>query len=68
MTVNDNVKIERTPCEIFSRSMGFVQRVSNFNVGKFSEFSERKMFTENNGLTAGERHIDLLKKNCLKAA
>ncbi len=67
--MNDNTpKQQRTKCEIFSRSMGFIQRVSNFNVGKFAEFSERKMFTENNGLNTGVRHQDLLKKKQLKAA
>ena len=52
----------RTPCERFSRSMGFVQRVKNFNIGKFSEFSERKTFKEENCLTTGARHEELMKK------
>src|SRR5574344_2845105 len=53
---------QRTVCEVFSRSMGFIRPVSNFNIGKFSEFSERKTFTEANSLSAGQRHFDLLKK------
>ncbi len=53
---------QRTPCEIFSRSMGFIRPVSNFNTGKYSEFCERKTFTEANSLSAGSRHYDLLKK------
>lgn len=53
---------KRTPCEIFSRSMGFIRPVSNFNVGKYSEFNERKTFKESNCLTAGGRHIELLKR------
>ena len=53
---------QRTPCEIFSRSMGFIRQVSNFNIGKYSEFCERKTFTESNCLSAGARHSDLLKK------
>jgi hypothetical protein len=52
----------RTPCEKFSRSMGFIRAVSNFNIGKYSEFCERKTFTEANCLSAGQRHSDLLKK------
>lgn len=52
----------RTPCEKFSRSMGFIRPVSNFNIGKYSEFCERKTFTEANCLSAGARHSDLLKK------
>lgn len=55
----DNSK--RTPCEKFSRSMGFIRPVSNFNIGKYSEFCERKTFTESNSLTAGQRHADLMK-------
>ena len=53
---------QRTPCERFSRSMGFVQRVANLNIGKFSEFSERKTFKEENCLTTGARHEELMKK------
>ncbi len=57
-TVNN----QRTKCEVFSRSMGFYRPVSNFNIGKYSEFNERKTFTETNCLTAGSRHCELLKK------
>ena len=53
---------QRTQCEIFSRSMGFIRPVSNFNIGKYSEFCERKTFTEQNSLSAGARHADSLKK------
>ena len=59
---NTNENIGRTRCEIFSRSMGFIQRVGNFNIGKYSEFSERRTFKECNCLTAGDRHISLLRK------
>ncbi len=52
---------QRTKCEVFSRSMGFIRPVSNFNVGKYSEFCERKTFTETNSLTTGQRHSDLMK-------
>ncbi|MBR6598424.1 MAG: hypothetical protein IKL37_00835 [Alphaproteobacteria bacterium] len=58
MTTNCN----RTQCEVFSRSMGFIRPVKNFNIGKFSEFSERKTFTEANCLSAGQRHCELLKR------
>ena len=53
---------QRTPCEVFSRSMGFIRPVSNFNIGKYSEFCERKTFTEQNSLTTGARHCELMKK------
>lgn len=57
----DNSK--RTRCEVFSRSMGFIRPVSNFNIGKSQEFRERNTFKESNCLTTGERHIaSLLKK------
>ena len=53
---------QRTPCETFSRSMGYIRPVKNFNIGKYSEFCERKTFTESNALTTGARHEDLMKK------
>ncbi len=53
---------QRTRCEVFSRSMGFIRPVSNFNIGKYSEFCERKTFTESNCLSARCRHAELLKK------
>ena len=59
MTIND---AQRTPCEVFSRSMGFIRPTRNFNIGKYSEFNERKTFTEANSLTAGARHEELMKK------
>lgn len=52
----------RTPCERFSRSMGFIRPVEHFNVGKYSEFCERKTFKESNCLTTGARHSDLMKQ------
>ncbi len=60
MSASENT--QRTPCEIFSRSMGFYRPVSNFNIGKYSEFCERKTFTESNCLTTGQRHSELMKK------
>ncbi len=53
---------ERTPCERFSRAMGYIKQVSNFNIGKYSEFCERKTFTEANCLSTGQRHSELMKK------
>ena len=53
---------QRTPCEVFSRSMGYIRPVQHFNIGKYSEFCERTTFTEANSLTAGARHSELLKK------
>lgn len=37
---------ERTRCEVWTRVMGYHRPVSAFNVGKKSEFAERKFFAE----------------------
>ena len=37
---------ERTPCEIWTRVMGYHRPVAAFNPGKQSEHSERRCFTE----------------------
>lgn len=42
--------IKRTKCETFSRSMGYIRPIDNFNIGKRAEFEERKTFTEANSL------------------
>lgn len=36
----------RQKCEVFSRSMGFIRPVDNFNIGKRAEYEERKTFKE----------------------
>lgn len=58
---DNNMPAQRTRCEIFSRAMGFIRPVQHFNIGKTSEFRERVMFTESNSLTAGDRHLSLLR-------
>jgi len=48
MTV-DNITIsdeERQPCEVWTRVMGYFRPVSEFNIGKKSEYAERKCFSE----------------------
>lgn len=37
---------ERQPCEVWTRVMGYLRPVSEFNVGKKSEFYARKYFNE----------------------
>lgn len=37
---------ERQECEVWSRVMGYYRPVSEFNIGKKSEFEERVFFTE----------------------
>lgn len=38
---------ERQPCEIWTRVMGYFRPLSEFNLGKKSEFYSRKYFKEN---------------------
>lgn len=40
----------RQKTEVFSRSMGYIRPISNFNTGKRAEFEERKTFSEENAL------------------
>ena len=37
-------EIKRTNCEIFSRVVGYIRPIDNFNEGKLAEFKERKVF------------------------
>lgn len=37
---------KRTKCETFSRAMGYIRPVDNFNTGKRAEYEERKTFKE----------------------
>lgn len=37
---------ERQPCEVWTRVMGYLRPVSEFNKGKKSEFYTRKYFSE----------------------
>lgn len=37
---------ERTPCEVWTRVMGYHRPVSSFNTGKKGEFAERVYFAE----------------------
>jgi anaerobic ribonucleoside-triphosphate reductase len=37
---------ERTPCEIWSRVMGYHRPVANWNAGKQQEYRDRQLFVE----------------------
>lgn len=37
----------KVPCEVYSRVVGYLRPVHNWNNGKQQEFSERKMFRLN---------------------
>lgn len=43
ITISDD---ERQPVECWSRIMGYFRPISDANIGKQSEFKERKYFTE----------------------
>lgn len=51
----------RQKCETFSRSMGYIRPISNFNIGKRAEFEERNTFKENIIFRTLNK---LLKKEC----
>jgi len=36
--------MKRTLCEIYSRIVGYIRPISNWNVGKEAEFGDRKLF------------------------
>ncbi len=49
MTENTEITLkdeERQPCEIWTRVMGYFRPMSEFNIGKKSEFAERRYFKE----------------------
>ncbi|MCQ2914911.1 MAG: anaerobic ribonucleoside-triphosphate reductase [Alphaproteobacteria bacterium] len=37
---------ERQPCEVWTRVMGYFRPVSEWNIGKKSEFAQRQYFNE----------------------
>ena len=43
---------ERTPCEVWTRVMGYHRPVSSFNKGKQGEYDERVCFIEPDGARA----------------
>ena len=40
---------ERTPCEVWTRVMGYHRPVASFNTGKQGEHAERRFFREPKG-------------------
>lgn len=36
--------LKRVPCEVYSRIVGYLRPVRDWNVGKQQEFAERKMY------------------------
>ncbi len=59
MTNETNIQLsdeERQPCEVWTRVMGYFRPVSEFNIGKKSEYAERKCFSERK---ATEKFMDI---------
>ena len=52
MPMSELAAHERTPCEQWTRVMGYHRPVSAFNAGKQAEFRERRLFREP---SAGDR-------------
>lgn len=44
-TENAIKKIKRVPCEVYSRIVGYLRPVQDWNEGKQQEFSERHTYT-----------------------
>jgi hypothetical protein len=44
--------VYRTPCEIYTRVMGYYRPVSQFNTGKKSEYYSRTTFDEKTSLNS----------------
>jgi ribonucleoside-triphosphate reductase len=42
--------MERTKCEVYSRIVGYLRPVQQWNFGKKEEFKERKVFNEESSL------------------
>jgi len=40
---DNSLESKRQPCEVFSRVVGYIRPVHQWNPGKQSEFSDRKM-------------------------
>ena len=41
---NSQQTVKKVPCEVYSRVVGYLRPVKNWNAGKKQEFKERKTF------------------------
>ena len=44
MTKEELIESKRTPCEIYSRVVGYIRPVNQWNEGKQAEFADRVTF------------------------
>ena len=42
--MKENLEEKRTPCEVYSRVVGYMRPVKQWNRGKQQEFEDRKLF------------------------
>jgi hypothetical protein len=45
----ESLEGKRVPCEVYSRVVGYIRPVSQWNEGKQEEFAERHVFSESSG-------------------
>lgn len=44
---NENKEFKRQPCEVYSRVVGYIRPISQWNDGKRAEFKDRKLYKNN---------------------
>lgn len=42
--MDDDIESKRTECEVYSRVVGYMRPVKQWNLGKQQEFSDRRLF------------------------
>lgn len=42
--IDNEIESKRTKCEVYSRVVGYLRPVNQWNLGKQQEFSDRRMF------------------------
>ena len=47
--MDEKIEDKRTKCEIYSRVVGYMRPVKQWNLGKQQEFSDRKVFDMKEG-------------------
>lgn len=45
-SISKSKKLKRQVCEIYSRVVGYIRPVDSWNIGKQSEYSDRKEFNK----------------------
>jgi len=49
----ENLEKKRVPCEVYSRVVGYIRPVSQWNEGKREEFGERHVFSTDSTKNCG---------------